>query len=72
MTEWCCKEMKQRIAKEDFEHGDFGVEIYGKPSYAYDGDGQYDDMTCTYPIVYCPFCGAKIQKEEVEATWQQQ
>jgi len=62
MYKLCCEDLSILVEHEDIEQGAIGLEIYGKPSYANDGDGYFDDMTETYPIVYCPFCGAKIKE----------
>jgi hypothetical protein len=62
MCKLCCEDLSKMAEAEELEQGASGLEIYGKPRYANDGDGYFDDMTNTYPIVYCPFCGAKIEE----------
>ena len=58
---YCCDKMQElRIHSEIVEVGEpKHLEIYGHPDFADDGD-VWDDMTETYEIKFCPFCGADV------------
>lgn len=60
---YCCEMFKSLILSEDIGTDCGVVEIHGAPDYANDGDGYIDDMTGTYQILFCPFCGVKIVED---------
>jgi len=61
---YCCKEFQRAFSKENITHhgNERGISfyIYGRPRFANDEDGYFDDMTSDDEIFYCPFCGQKL------------
>lgn len=56
----CCRKMREKVEQESIWLRTDGYWIYGKPEFAYDGDGIFDDMTAIHQIHFCPFCGAAL------------
>ena len=55
---YCCDNLRKAVDSETvlFLNGG-SFHIHGRPSFAYDGNGRYDDMTEEFEIHFCPFCG---------------
>jgi hypothetical protein len=62
MPIYCCDQIKNSVVELTFDSDDClqRAEIYGKPDFANDGDGHFDDMTDMDEISYCPYCGTKL------------
>ena len=56
----CCDRMNEMLCEHEMHRTEEQVFIYGRPSFANDGDGHFDNMTDSFIITYCPFCGRKI------------
>lgn len=57
-----CEELKHAIKANDILYSEVENKfyIYGKPSYADDGDGRTDDMTENIQMIHCLFCGKQL------------
>lgn len=58
----CCKEMIDCVQSGDIEETSVGVTIHGKPEFVDDGDDRMDDMTGSFIIRFCPFCGVPLRR----------
>ena len=59
----CCETMKNKIRDEVISRYETPEVyfIYGKPEFVNDGDDYWDDMTESFEIFWCPFCGKKLK-----------
>lgn len=58
--EYCCIDLEHRIFENDIELCNNEYYMHGGSIEASDGDGYTVDMTESFVIKYCPFCGAKL------------
>lgn len=55
-----CDDFKRALKEETIIKIIGEYYIRGKPSFSYDGDGIFCDMTLEIRIYCCPFCGGKL------------
>ncbi len=59
-----CNKFQKLLDNHDIDQWGTTYAVYGRSRYADDGDGHIDDMTNSYAISFCPFCGKSIVTEE--------